>query len=140
MLKSKIKTHAIGRQYDQPHFFILSKGYNAGKPLPEYCANCFVFLADDETDRDFHFHLFLGLWELKYFKPYLVGSIIEYIRIGDLVDIAEETINAINAGERTFMDVAPMLRQIEVHKAKLQQQINYLMQLRQALFKSVLKI
>jgi hypothetical protein len=139
MLKSKIKTHAIGRQYVQPHFFILSKGRNAGKPMPECCANCYVFLADDQDDRDFHFYVFLGLWELKYFRPYLVGSVIEFIRIGDLIDIAEETINAVNACERSFMDVAGMLAQIEAGRARLQAQVAYLMQLRRALFNSYLR-
>ncbi len=53
MLKSKIKTHKIGNKYQQERFFILSKGNNAGKPLPEYCANCFVFLADDVEEKEF---------------------------------------------------------------------------------------
>ena len=134
MLKSKIKTHKMGAAYQQPHFFILNKGNNAGKPLPEYCANCFVFLADDEQDKDFHFYLFLGLWELKLFRPYLICSVVEFIRLGDLVDVAEETINAVNTGERSFMDVQNALAQIEALKANLHNQLMYLMQLRQALF------
>ena len=134
MLKSKIKTHKMGTAYQQPHFFILNKGRNAGKPLPEYCANCFVFLADDEEDKDFHFYMFLGLWELQIFRPHLIGSVVDYIRLGDLVDLAEETINAVNTGQRSFMDVQPALAQIEALKANLQKQLSYLMQLRQAMF------
>src|SRR3954462_15468455 len=134
MLKSKIKTHKMGTAYQQPHFFILNKGNNAGKPLPEYCANCFVFLADDEEDKDFHFYMFLGLWELKIFRPHLIGSVVAYIRIVDLVDLAEEVINAVNTGERSFMDVQPALAQIEALKANLQKQLGYLVQLRQVLF------
>lgn len=124
----------MGTTYQQPHFFILNKGYNAGKPLPEYCANCFVFLADDEEDKDFHFYMFLDMWELKIFRPHLIGSVVEYIRIGDLIDLVEETINSVNTGERSFMDVQPALAQIEALKANLQKQLGYLMQLRQVLF------
>jgi len=124
----------MGTAYQQPHFFILNKGYNAGKPLPEYCANCFVFLADDEEDKDFHFYMFLGLWELKIFRPHLIGSVVEYIRLGDLIDIAEEAINAVNTGERSFMDVQPALAQIEALKVNLHKQLDHLMQLRQAMF------
>lgn len=134
MLKSKIKTHKSGTAYQQPHFFILNKGSNAGRPLPEHCPNCFVFLADDEEDKDFHFYMFLGMWELKLFRPHLTGSVVEYIRLGDLIDLAEETINAVNTGERSFMDVQPALAQIEALKANLQKQLSYLMQLRQAMF------
>ena len=139
MLKSKIKTHKMGMAYQQPHFFILNKGNNAGKPLPEYCANCFVFLADDDQDKDFHFYMFLGLWELKFFRPYLIGSVVEYIRIGDLVDLVEETINAVNTGERSFMDVQNALSQIEALKVNLKKQLSYLVQLRQALFSRYLQ-
>ena len=139
MLKSKIKTHKMGTTYQQPHFFILNKGNNAGKPLPEYCANCFVFLADDDQDKDFHFYMFLGLWELKFFRPYLIGSVVEYIRIGDLVDLVEETINAVNSGERQFSDIQKTLAQIEAHKSNLVKQLDYLMQLRKTLFYKYLK-
>lgn len=134
MLKSKIKTHKVGTTYQQPHFFILNKGNNTGKPLPEYCANCFVFLADDDQDKDFHFYMFLGLWELRIFRPHLIGSVVPYIRLGDLVDLAEEAINTVNTGERSFMDVQPALAQIEAIQVRLQRQLRYLMQLRQAMF------
>lgn len=120
--------------YQQPHFFILNKGNNTGKPLPEYCANCFVFLADDDQDKDFHFYMFLGLWELRIFRPHLIGSVVPYIRLGDLVDLAEEVINTVNTGERSFMDVQPALAQIDALRASLQKQLRYLMQLRQAMF------
>lgn len=132
MLKSKIKTHKMGTTYQQPHFFILNKGNNTGKPLPEYCANCFVFLADDDQDKDFHFYMFLGLWELRIFRPHLIGSVVPYIRLGDLVDLAEEAINTVNTGERSFMDVQPALAQIEAIQVRLQRQLRYLVQLRQS--------
>ena|SRR6218665_2517586 len=139
MLKSKIKTHTIGRQYHQPHFFIVSRGRNVGKPLPDSYANCFVFLADDETDRDFHFQLFRALWEQRYFKPYLVGSIAEFIPIGDFIDITEETINAVNAGERTFMDVAFMMAQIKKQRVALRAQVAYILELRRSLYHTYIK-
>lgn len=139
MLKSKIKCHKMGTQYTQPHFFILNKGNNSGKPLPEYCANCFVFLADDEEERGFYFFLLLGLWELKFFKPHLIGSVVEYIRMDDLIDIVEETLNAVNSGERKFDDVQKALAQIEVEKSRLQTKLNYLMTLRKSIFHSYLK-
>jgi hypothetical protein len=139
MLKSKIKTHRLGATYAQPHFFILNKGRNAGKPAPACWCNCFVFLADDQEDMDFHYCLFLGLWKLGFFRRHLMGTAIEFIRLGDLVDVLEETINSVNAGERSFMDVPGMLQQIEANRSRLQVQINHLMQLRRSLFSPYLR-
>jgi hypothetical protein len=139
MLKTKIKTHKIGKTYQQDHFFILNKGRNSGKPLREYCANCFVFLADNEEGREFYFFLFLGLWELGLFKPYLSGSVVEFIHLGDLCDIVEEAVNGVNSGERSFMEVSTTIHQIEQQKAKLMLQIDYLMRLRKFLFSKYLR-
>jgi len=139
MLKSKIKTHKMGSTYKQHHFFILNKGLNSGKPLPHYCANCFVFLADDEGEKEFYFFLLLGLWELRFFRKHLLGSVIEYIRLGDLIDVVEETLNSVNTGNRSFSDIQNTLAQIESSKTNLQKQLDYLMQLRKALFYKYLK-
>lgn len=139
MLKSKIKTHKSGTMYHQPHFFILNKGLNSGKPLPNYCANCFVFLADDENEKEFYFFLLLGLWELRFFRKHLMGSVIEYIRLGDLIDVIEETVNSVNTGNRSFSDIQNTLAQIDALGSKLQQQLAYLMQVRKLLFSKYLK-
>ena len=139
MLKSKIKTHKMGSTYKQQHFFILNKGLNSGKPLPHYCANCFVFLADDENEKEFYFFLLLGLWELRFFRKHLLGSVIEYIRLGDLIDVVEETLNSVNTGNRSFSDIQNTLAQIEALQVNLQTQLTYLMQLRKSLFYKYLK-
>jgi hypothetical protein len=139
MLKSKIKTHKMGSTYKQQHFFILNKGLNSGKPLPHYCANCFVFLADDEDEKEFYFFLLLGLWELRFFRKHLLGSVIEYIRLGDLIDVVEETLNSINTGNRSFSDIQNTLAQIEALQVNLQTQLTYLMQLRKSIFYKYLK-
>ena len=139
MLKSKIKTHKMGSTYKQQHFFILNKGLNSGKPLPHYCANCFVFLADDEDEKEFYFFLLLGLWELRFFRKHLLGSVIEYIRLGDLIDVVEETLNSVNTGNRSFSDIQNTLAQIEALQVNLQTQLDYLMQLRKSLFYKYLK-
>ena len=139
MLKSKIKTHKMGSTYKQQHFFILNKGLNSGKPLPHYCANCFVFLADDEDEKEFYFFLLLGLWELRFFRKHLLGSVIEYIRLGDVIDVIEETLNSVSTGNRSFSDVQNTLAQIENLQSNLNQQLDYLMQLRKSLFYKYLK-
>lgn len=139
MLKNKIKTHKSGKTYNQPHFFILNKGLNSGKPFNHYVCNSFVFLADDENEKEFFYFLLLGLWELRFFCPHLKGTAIEFIRLGDVIDVIEETLNSVNTGERSFMDIKPVLAQIEFSKVVLQKQLTYLMELRKALFYKYLK-
>jgi hypothetical protein len=139
MLKSKIKTHKSGRMYHQPHFFILNKGLNSGKPFKHYVCNSFVFLADDKNERDYYYFMLLGIWELRLLRPYLKGSVIEFVRLGDVVDVLQEVVNAVNTGNRkSFADVKKTLSQIEQAQGNLHQQLSYLMQLRKSLFRSAL--
>lgn len=140
MLKSKIKTHQSGKIYTQPHFFILNKGQNSGKPFRHYVCNSFVFLADSEEEKEFYYCLLLGLWELRFFRPYLQGSVIDYVRLGDVVDILEETVNSVNSGNRSsFADVQNTLSQIELLQSNLQKQLSDLMQLRKMIFQKHLR-
>ena len=139
MLKSKIKTHKSGTAYKQPHFFILNKGLNSGKPSRHYVCNSFVFLADDKNERDYYFFMLQGIWELRLLRPYLKGSVIEYVRLGDVIDVLDETLNSVNTGSRSFADVQNSLAQIEALQSNLQLQLSQLMQLRKALFHKYLR-
>ncbi len=139
MLKFKIKTHKSGKIYNQPHFFILNKGLNSGKPFRHYVVNSFVFLADDKDERDYYYFMLLGIWELRLLRPYLKGSVIEYVRLGDVIDVLDETLNTVNTGNRSFADVQNSLAQIDALQSNLQLQLSQLMQLRKALFHKYLK-
>lgn len=139
MLKHKIKTHKSGKMYNQPHFFILNKGLNSGKPFRHYVCNSFVFLADNNDERDFYYFVLLGIWELRLLRPYLKGSVIEFVRLGDVIDVLDETLNAVNTGSRSFSDVQKSLVQIDALQSNLQSQLTYLMQLRKSLFYSCIK-
>jgi hypothetical protein len=139
MIKTKIKTHKQGKMYNQPHFFILNKGLNSGKPFKHYVCNSFVFLADDENEKEFYYFLLLGIWELRLFRPYLKGTAVEFVRLGDVLDVINETVNSINTGNRVFADVQKSLTQIEVLQSNLNLQLSYLMQLRKSLFYKYLK-
>ena len=96
MLKQKIKCHKFGNRYEKEHFFILNKGNNSGQPLPEYCANCFVFIADDIDEKEFFFFLFYGLWQGGLFRPFIGGSVIPSIRVDDLLKVIEEASKKVN--------------------------------------------
>jgi hypothetical protein len=102
MLQSKIKTHKSDKIYQQPHFFILNKGLHSGKPFNHYVCNSFVFLEDNKDEKEFYYFLLFSLWELRLFRKHLKGSVIEYIRLGDVIDVIYETLNSVNTGNRSF--------------------------------------
>ncbi|WP_299059504.1 hypothetical protein [uncultured Polaribacter sp.] len=79
----EIKTHQIGRTYSNPHFFILNKGLNSGKPLSLSCPNCFVIISKTEKEKNTLYHLSMMLQIGGYYAYYLKGSVIPFISIND---------------------------------------------------------
>lgn len=76
-----IKTHQKGNVYKNEHFFILNKGLNSGKPLNEPCANCFVIIFSSSEEKDSHYWTAFSLWKSKFWHPFLVGSVIPFLRL-----------------------------------------------------------
>ena len=79
----ELKTHQIGRTYSNPHFFILNKGLNSGKPLSNPCPNCFVVITKMETEKNTLFHLSMMLQIGGFYAYYLKGSVIPFISVDD---------------------------------------------------------
>jgi hypothetical protein len=79
----ELKTHQIGRTYSQPHFFILNKGQNSGKPLINPCPNCFVVSVSTEEEKQILYHLSMMLQIGGFYAYYLKGSVIPFISIDD---------------------------------------------------------
>ncbi|WP_439132922.1 DUF6943 family protein [Polaribacter sp.] len=79
----QIKTHQPGRTYTKPHFFILNKGLNSGKPLDKPCPNCFVITTTTRAERESLYYLCLSLKVGQFFAYYLKGSVIPFIGISD---------------------------------------------------------
>ena len=89
-MKNRITCYTPGQQLPGIHFFILSKGLNAGKPLDVACPNCFVFACDTDEDRDKYFWLCYGLWQSNHFKVHLTGSVIPFLRKSELVMLLDQ--------------------------------------------------
>ena len=79
----QIKTYNENKEYNQPHYFLLNKGLNSGRPMNEPCPNCYVITTETEERRNTLFYLCLSLHSGKFFNKFLVGSVIPFIRIGD---------------------------------------------------------
>ena len=78
-----VRTHAPKRTYQTPHFFILNKGLNSGKPLEIPCPNCFVLEATTIEELEKYYWLVYMLWQSKFWYQFHIGSVIPFIRIGD---------------------------------------------------------
>ncbi len=83
MINFKLKHHVSGNCYSKPHFFILNKGLNTGKPLSEPCPNCFVIQFGCSDDLENMESICKSLWRVKFWHQFLIGSVIPYIRIHD---------------------------------------------------------
>ncbi|MBA4153660.1 hypothetical protein [Flavobacterium sp.] len=83
MINFKLKHHKSGMSYSKPHFFILNKGLNTGKPLSEPCPNCFVIQFGSTEDSENMESICKSLWRVKFWHQFLIGSVIPYIRIND---------------------------------------------------------
>ncbi len=87
MSNFEIKTHQVGRIYQKPHFFILNKGLNSGKPMKKPCPNCFVITTTTEETKQTLFYLCLSLKIGQYFAYYLKGSVIPFITKNDCLKV-----------------------------------------------------
>ena len=79
-----IKTHKKDIQYNKPCLFLLNKGLNSGKPKKEPFTNSFVIIFENQDDLETMYFLSYNLWRTKFWHQYLIGSVIEFIRIGDV--------------------------------------------------------
>jgi len=134
MSNFEIKTHRNGRTYNTPHFFILNKGLNSGKPMDQPCPNCFVITTASEETRESLYYLCLSLKIGKFFTYYLKGSVIPFICISD----AKKVINAAlqNNQEQQWTIKVEKLKKINAFEVNLQLQLKTISQLKIALLRS----
>lgn len=76
-----IKTHTRGTIYEKPHYFILNKGLNSGKPNKEPYTNSFVVLCNSEQELEDLFWISYSLWKSKFWIPHLKGSVIPFLAL-----------------------------------------------------------
>src|SRR5690606_29945598 len=134
-----IKTYKMGAVYSQPHFFILSKGNNSGKPLDIPCPNCFVCICCDENEKQRLYWLFYGLWQGFYFQPFLTGSVISFIRLDDLKQVAQIAFTKISEQPEHFDKSISMLKILDEKSKVIAEQIKLIKVAKKALMYKVLK-
>lgn len=109
----KIQQYRSGAALPQFHFFILCKGLNSGKPLKKPCPNCFVVTADDADMLNRLYWLQHALYSGRRFYPFLVGSVIPFVRIGVIKELLTLAYNSSAAGVKEINAHIGALQQLE---------------------------
>jgi hypothetical protein len=74
MLNFIIKTHQKNTIYSKPHFFVLNKGLNSGKPQKTEFTNSFVIIFSNEEDLETVYWITYSLWKSKFWHQFCMSS------------------------------------------------------------------
>ena len=139
MKSFRLKTHRPETTYTNPHFFILNKGLNSGKPLNAPCPNCFVCLTENEGDREFMYWLCFGLWRSKSFQFFLRGSVIPFISIYELRKHLIESEAKASTKAQAFEKAIQTLQLLDTNEQKIKLTLKMIDTARQAIFYELMK-
>jgi hypothetical protein len=139
MKSFQIKTHRLDNNYQQPHFFILSKGLNSGKPLNQPCPNCFVLLTDNHEDKELLFWLCFGLWKSKSFQYLFRGSVIPFVTINEIRKLIMESTTKANCNALATQKAIQALQILEIKEQRIKTTLKLIDAARQAIFSDLMK-
>jgi len=129
-----IKSYRPGVVYNMPHFFILNKGNNSGKPLTAPCPNCFVIQFKCEEEKEQIYWLLYSLWQSKAFYPLLRGSVIPFVVLRDVKSCLLDGLNKVAENPAQFEKAVAALRSLEAMEKKFKQNIKLVQDAKRMLF------
>ena len=118
----------------KPHFFILNKGNNSGKPLSAPCANCSVIQFQNETEKEQVYWLLYSLWQSKAFYPFLRGSVIPFVVLRDVKYCIMDGLEKVDANPAQFEKAVSVLRSLEAMEKQNKQNLLLISQAKRMLF------
>lgn len=122
------------KEIRNPHFFILNKGNNSGKPLVHPCPNCFVIQFQSETDKEQIYWLLYSLWQSKAFYPYLRGSVIPFVVLRDVKECLTDAMEKMEANPGQFQKAVEALQGLEAMENKFRQNLKLVQDTKRMLF------
>ena len=133
MINFQMKHHQNGTSYSKPHFFILNKGLNTGKPLSEPCPNCFVIQFGCNEDSENMESICKSLWRVKFWHRFLIGSVIPYIRINDFSKNLTLKSNAMMQDFEQHKKNIAALKLLELKEKQFHENINLINDMRRVI-------
>ena len=129
-----IKSHRHGVTYSMPHFFILNKGNNSGKPLVAPCPNCFVIQFKCEEEKEKIYWLLYSLWQSKAFCLFLRGSVIPFVVLRDVKECLSDGLNKVDENPAQFEKAVVALRSLDAMELKFKQNLKLVQDAKRMLF------
>ena len=129
-----LKSYRQGVVYNMPHFFILNKGNNSGKPLLSPCPNCFVIQFKCEEEKEQIYWLLYSLWQSKAFYPLLRGSVIPFVVLRDVKSCLLDGLNKVAENPAQFEKAVTALRSLEAMEKKFRQNLKLVQDAKHMLF------
>jgi len=129
-----IKSHRSGVTYSMPHFFILNKGNNSGKPLIAPCPNCFVIQCKTDSEKEQLYWLAYSLWQSRAFYPFLRGSVIPFVVLRDVKSCLLDGLNKADENPAQFEKAVAALHSLEAMEVKFRQNIKLVQDAKRMLF------
>ena len=127
-----VKSASAKEENPKPHFWVLCKGMNSGKPLSMPCPNSFKIEAENEEFKETLYWISFALWRAKAFYPFLVGSVIPFIRIGDYKQLVSENLEIVKENPAEFAETIKQLRFIELKEKQFMQNLQLIRELKAA--------
>ena len=125
-----IKTHRIGSIYKEPHFFILNKGMNSGKPQKTAFTNSFVIIFEKSEDCESLFFIAYSLWQTRYWHPFLVRSVIPFLRLPDFKKEFNPQVRIMMVEHEQHLKNVEALKLLEKKEKQFNENINLINDLR----------
>ena len=133
MLNFIIKTHRVGTVYTKPHLFVLNKGMNSGKPQKEPFTNSFVIILQNEEELESLFFIAYSLWQTKFWHPFLVGSVIPFLRLPDFKNEFIPKASLMMSEHNEHLKNVAALKLLEQKEKQFHQNINLINDLRKVI-------
>lgn len=127
-----VKSATAKSEFKKPRFWILCKGMNSGKPLSMPCPNSFVVEAETEELKESLYWISFTLWRAKAFHPYLIGSVIPFIRIGDYKQLVCEKLEVVMENPAEFAETVKKLQLIELKEKQFKENLQLIQELKKA--------
>ena len=133
MLNFIIKTHQKDTVYKGNQIFILNKGVNSGKPQKEPFTNSFVIMFPDEKDAETVYWIAYSLWMSNFWYPYLIGSVIPFLRITDFKKDFDSKVNEMMQDHELHIKQVEALRLLLEKEDQLKQKSFLINEVRRAI-------
>lgn len=138
MSEFMIKGYSAETTPRKPHFFILSKDLNSGKPLLKPCQNCFTITTLTQERKQTLYWIAFSLWKTGAFRPHLVGSVIPFLRKKACKDLILQAYQAVHQDPGALSKSLALLTDIEQKRQHFQAVADHIAVLHEAILMRLL--